>query len=163
MLNKEKIIYLDETGIDDNEVYAYAWSIKGERAHFMKNAERSKRLSIISAIHKNNHIAPFAFEGSCDRAVFETYLKFVLIPRLQPGYTIIMDNASFHKGGKITQIIEDAGCQILYLPPYSPDYNPIEHHWAAIKSKIRHFLNYFQRDIYLAVQYAFNLFQYVGI
>nr|MBA3751520.1 IS630 family transposase [Candidatus Dependentiae bacterium] len=129
----DSLIYLDESGIDDNEEYPYAWGKKGPRIYALKPGKRQKRLSIISALHKNTLKAPFVFEGSCNREVFETYLLKVLLPVLKPGQTIIMDNASFHKNGKIKALIESAGCDLLYLPAYSPDFNPIEHQWAPLK------------------------------
>ena len=82
------ILYLDASGIDDNEVYTYGWGIKGNRIYGMKNAERQKRLSFISTIHGNKHIAPLVFEGTCDRRVFETYIEKVLLPVLKPGQTL---------------------------------------------------------------------------
>ncbi|MBA3752553.1 transposase, partial [Candidatus Dependentiae bacterium] len=86
-----------------------------------------KRLSIISAFHENTLKAPFVFEGSCNREVFETYLLEVLLPVVKPGQTISMDNASFHKNGNIKALIEkSAGCDLLYLQAYSPDFNPID-------------------------------------
>ena len=67
-----------------------------------------------------------------------------------------MDNASIHKGGSVRGIIETAGCELLYLPSYSPDLNPIEHHWASIKHHIRRHLPKCGRDLYLAAQFAFG-------
>lgn len=64
-----------------------------------------------------------------------------MIPELQPGQVVIMDNATFHKGGRIQELIESAGCRLLYLPPYSPDLNRIEKCWAWLKSRIRHLLS----------------------
>jgi transposase len=83
------------------------------------------------------------FEGMCDRFVVEAWLKDVLLPTLSKGYTIIMDNAAYHKGGKIAELIKKAGCKLLYLPPYSPDLNPIEKCWNSIKSKAKHAFSYF--------------------
>lgn len=77
------------------------------------------------------------FEGHCNTATFEVYLEKVLVPSLAPGMTVIIDNASFHKSAKIKQLIEDAKCKLLFLPPYSPDLNPIEHCWHKIKTTIR--------------------------
>lgn len=95
-------------------------------------------------------------EGSCSRKVFEVYLEKVLVPELQPGQTIILDNASFHKGGHIRAIIESAQCHILYLPAYSPDFNPIENRWAPIKNTIRKQLPLCDRDLYKAAEVAFQ-------
>jgi len=85
----------------------------------------------------HNLIAPFTVEGSCNRVVFETWLSQCLIPVLQAGQVIILDNATFHKGGIIRQLIEAAGCFLVYLPPYSPDFNQIEKCWSWLKSRIR--------------------------
>jgi len=82
-------------------------------------------------------LAPFTVEGSCNRTVFETWLETCLIPTLKPGQIVIADNATFHKGGRILQLIEAAGCQLKYLPPYSPDINKIERCWSWLKSRIR--------------------------
>jgi len=82
-------------------------------------------------------LAPFTVEGSCNRTVFETWLETCLIPTLKPGQIVIADNATFHKGGRIFQLIEAAGCQLKYLPPYSPDLNKIERCWSWLKSRIR--------------------------
>jgi len=122
----------------------------------MKNAERQKRLSIISSLNQKVIKAPFVFEGFCTRQVFEAYIEKVLIPELEPGQTLIMDNASFHKGGRIKAMVETVECDVLYLPPYSPDLNPIENYWAALKNKIRKNLGNCDRDLYRAAEIAFN-------
>jgi transposase len=92
---------------------------------------------MIAALCNQKLMAPFTVEGSCNRTVFEIWLESCLIPLLKPGQVVIMDNASFHKGGCIEQLIQDAGCQLLYLPAYSPDLNKIERCWFWLKSRIR--------------------------
>lgn len=72
-----------------------------------------------------------------NRAVFEQWLSEKLVPELKAGQTVILDNASFHKSEKIREIIESAGCELKYLPPYSPDLNDIEHYWFPIKNRVR--------------------------
>ncbi len=154
----DRIVYLDETGIDDNEVVKHSWEPIGTRAYSSKNAVRKKRISIIGALKNRTQLsATFIFEGMCDRNVFEIYLKKVLVTELKPGDVVVLDNASFHKGGNIEQIIRDAGCCLLYLPPYSPDLNPIEHFWAAVKNRIRKLLNKCSGDIYCAATNALNV------
>lgn len=88
-------------------------------------------------------MAPFTVEGACNRVVFETWVSTCLIPVLKSGQVIILDNATFDHGGRIAELIEQAGCQLLYLPPYSPDLNRIEKCWAWLKSRIRHLLSCF--------------------
>lgn len=152
----EDIVYIDEAGIDDNETYDYAWAPKGQRIYALKNGERSNRLNIIGSLNQNCVLAPFVFEGPCNRDIFETYLSKVLLPNLRPHQIIILDNAAFHKGGSIAKIIEDAQCKLHYLPPYSPDLNPIEHHWFAIKHKMRKNLQNSNHDLYDAALKTFG-------
>lgn len=154
-IDPSTIVYIDESGVDDNETNSYAWGPKGERIYAEKNAERTRRLSIISSLNNNTLKAPFVFEGTCDRGVFETYLERVLVPSLKKGQTVVLDNASFHKGGCIDQIIAKAQCNLIYLPSYSPDFNPIEHHWSALKKRIKKGLDVYQNDIYQAAEFAF--------
>jgi transposase len=155
-IKPEDRVYMDEYGMDDNEVNLYAYSKKGTRAHAEKRAEKCRRVSTIGSLHQNNIIAPFMFEGSCDRAIFEIYLQDVLVSNLRPGMTLIMDNARFHKGGNIERIIHNAHCNILYLPPYSPDLNPIEHFWSPLKYKIKNLLQFVTHDIYEAAHIVFQ-------
>lgn len=88
-------------------------------------------------------MAPCWFTGSTDTLVFNTWLEHHLLPTLLPGMTIIMDNARFHKSVETADIIERAGCRLLFLPPYSPDLNPIEHRWFPLKHKARKILRTF--------------------
>lgn len=81
------------------------------------------------------------FEGYCDRDVVTAYFKEVLLPELKPGMTLVFDNASYHKGGILHKLVTEAGCQLIYLPPYSPDLNPIEKLWARVKNFARQSLS----------------------
>jgi transposase len=78
-----------------------------------------------------------AVEGATTREVFETYLEHVLAPTLKPGQMVVMDNLSAHKGGRVKEIIEGRGCELIYLPPYSPDFNPIEQAFSKVKGLMR--------------------------
>ncbi len=111
---------------------------------------------MIAALCNQKLMAPFTVEGSCNRTVFEIWLETCLIPLLKPRQVVIMDNATFHKGGRIEQLIQDAGCQLLYLPAYSPDLNKIERCWFWLKSRIRKQLDQFDclRD---AMEYVLYL------
>ncbi len=77
------------------------------------------------------------FEGYSNAIVYETYVERVLVPTLKPGMVVVIDNARFHKSKKVVELIQEAGCRIIFLPPYSPDLNPIEHHWTSVKNAIR--------------------------
>jgi transposase len=84
------------------------------------------------------------FQGTCHSELFETWVEKFLIKELVPGQIFIMDNATFHKSAKTKELIEQAGCQLLFLPPYSPDLNPIEKFWAWLKKKIQEVIGSFK-------------------
>jgi transposase len=129
--------------MDSRDDYAYGWNPEGERFHALKSGRRQGRVNMIAAYCEHHLIAPFTIEGACNRIVFETWIETCLIPLLKFGQWLVIDNATFHKGGRIEQLIEQAGCKVLYLPPYSPDFNKIEKCWSWIKSRIRHCLKNF--------------------
>lgn len=142
--------------MDNRDQYDYGYGPKGERVHALRSGSRRGRVNMIAALSAQQLIAPFTIEGPCNRTVFEIWLEHCLIPLLKPGQKLVIDNASFHKGGRIEQLVEAAGCQVWYLPPYSPDLNQIERSWSWIKSRIRHQLEHFDslRD---AMEYVLRL------
>jgi transposase len=123
--------------MDNRDQYDYAWNQRGQRFHALKSGRREGRVNMIAALCNQNIIAPFTLEGACNRTVFETWLETCLVPVLTTGQVVVMDNATFHKGGRIEELIQNAGCKLLYLPPYSPDLNKIEKCWSWLKSRIR--------------------------
>ena len=92
---------------------------------------------MIAAYCEHQLQAPFTVTGTCNRVVFETWLETCLLPTLVPRQVVILDNATFHHGGRVAQLVEAVGGRLLYLPPYSPDFNRIEQCWAWLKSRIR--------------------------
>ncbi len=133
----EQRVYLDESGIDNRDDYGYGWNQKGQRLCDLKLGKRRIRVSIISGLCRGKLIAPFTFEGTCNRSVFEQWLSEKLLPHLKPGQSVILDRATFHKSEKIRELITSAKCELEYLPPYSPDLNEIEHYWFPIKNRVR--------------------------
>lgn len=123
--------------MDERDDYEYGWSPAGERVYGLKSGRRQGRVNMIAGYRNGQLIAPFTIEGACNRTVFETWLESCLVPVLQPGEWVILDNAAFHHGGRIAELIETRGAQVVYLPPYSPDLNRIEKCWAWLKSRIR--------------------------
>ena len=95
------------------------------------------------------------FEGYTESNLFNQWLRECLIPKLERGDTVILDNASFHKSPETRRLIEGAGCKLIYLPPYSPDLNPIEKVWARLKKIIQYATQTFD-DISSSIDYAFN-------
>ena len=101
---------------------------------------RRHRTSIISVSQNARLVAPFVFEGSCNTEVVDTCFEKVLLPALPRGSVIVLDNASFHQSPSTQKLVADAGCELLFLPTYSPDLNPIEHLWAKLKAALRRIL-----------------------
>ena len=115
----------------------YACSRKGERAFGSAPRNWAKNVTLLASITRKGLGPCLAVEGATTREVFETYLERVLAPTLEPGRLVVMDNLSAHKGGRVKEIVEGRGCELLYLPPYSPDFNPIERAFSKIKGFLR--------------------------
>lgn len=133
----EQIVFADEAGIDNREEYPYGYCDIGQRFFALKSGKRTERVSWIAALCQRHLIAPLTFAGSCNRDLFELWLEQCLLPQLQPGTAIVIDNASFHRSQYIDEIVAAAGCEIWYLPSYSPDLNEIEHWWFVLKNWMR--------------------------
>ena len=84
------------------------------------------------------------FEGNTDTEIFNQWIKEFLVPELKPGQTVILDNAAFHKSQRTAELINSTNCQLLYLPPYSPDFNPIEQKWGHVKNSVKKIRNEFE-------------------
>ena len=98
---------------------------------------RRRRTRSISASQNSKLVAPFVFAGSCHTEVVDTYFEKVLLPALPKGSVIVLDNASFHQSPSPHKLVTAAGCELLFLPTYAPDLNPIEHLWANLKAALR--------------------------
>ena len=133
----QPVFYLDECGVDHRLYREYGRAPRGERIYQTVAGKRRERTSIIAASQKNKLVAPLVFQGSCNTEEVDVYFAEVLLPVLPPGSVIVLDNARFHQSPTTQQLVEAAGCQLLFLPPYSPDLNPIEHLWAAFKTRLR--------------------------
>lgn len=150
-----QIVYVDEAGADDTQDYPYGYCKQGERFHALKLGHRTCRISMIAAWCNCQILAPMTFRGTCHTALVEIWVQQCLVGQLQPGQVVLMDNASFHKATAIREAIEQAGCTLLFLPPYSPDLNKIEKFWARLKHHLRKTLHQFT-DFWDAVDNAFK-------
>ena len=98
---------------------------------------RWRTLTVLGAVSTSGWVATMSVEAATDRDVFLAYLEHVLCPQLKPGQLVVMDNLAAHKVDGVRQLIENTGAALCYLPPYSPDFNPIEQCWAQLKQKLR--------------------------
>lgn len=133
----ESIVYLDETGFERTTHRTHGWGPRGRKVHGVCSGRTRPRTSLISAKRGKNLLAPILFEGSTNSTFFNYWLKSHLFNELPENSTIIMDNAAFHKTPMTRQLIEDAGHTLMYLPPYSPDFNPIEKDFGIMKRRRR--------------------------
>ena len=110
---------------------------KGQRLRAGVPHGHWKTTTLVAGIRIEGIVAPFVLDGPINKLAFETYVDKVLVPELRPGDVVVMDNLSSHKGPAVRAMIEAAGARLLYLPPYSPDFNPIENAFAKLKALLR--------------------------
>ena len=115
----------------------YGRAPKGQRLRVGIPHGHWKTTTFLAGLTTRGMIAPFVLDGPINRDAFETYVGKVLVPELRPGDIVIMDNLSSHKGPRVGEMIEAAHASLLYLPPYSPDFNPIENAFAKLKAHLR--------------------------
>jgi transposase len=133
----EKLIFLDESGLRVGMTRLYARAPRGVRVYEAAPQSRWKILTILGAISMRGMVATMTIPEATDREIFLAYLDHVLCPKLSAGDVVVMDNLSSHKVSGVRERIEAAGADVLYLPPYSPDLNPIEKAWSKLKQNLR--------------------------
>jgi transposase len=137
-IEPERFVFVDECSSNTSLAPLYGWARKGERAYQEAPRNWGKNITLLSSIGKERGMgASLVVEGSTNGTVFQTYLEDVLLPTLQEGRVVVMDNLSAHKAQRVRELIEGKGCELVYLPPYSPDFNPIEQAFSKIKSYLR--------------------------
>lgn len=138
-LANDKLVFLDETAGWLGMTRLHARILGGGRIYDTAPKKRKDKVSLIAAISYQgmNAQACLIHEGSVDTAAFLSYVEHVLLPTLEPGQIVIMDNFTIHHNHNVQTLIESKQCSVLYLPTYSPDFNPIEHLFAKIKAFIR--------------------------
>jgi transposase len=133
----DRLVFVDEMGANTSLASLYAWSPRGERARCSVPRNRGPNTTLLASMTSEGMGACLAVEGATTRIVFEAYIEKVLLPSLRYGQVVVMDNLSAHKGERIRELIESAGCKLFYLPPYSPDFSPIEEAFSKVKGLLR--------------------------
>lgn len=131
----DNVVYMDETGFRKHAYRACGWALRGEIIYGDVSGNNHKCTNLIMAQRRQQYLAPMLFESSCDSLVVNTWLEEGLMPLLQNPSIVIMDNAPFHKKKEIAAILEKYGHAFLPLPPYSPDFNPIEQTFGVLKRR----------------------------
>ena len=136
-LDARSLLFVDEMGTNISLAPLYGWAKKGRRARCSVPRNRGKNTTVLASIGVEGMGPSLAVEGGTTARVFETYVERVLASTLRKGQVVVMDNLSAHKGERVRELIEGRGCELLYLPSYSPDFNPIEEAFSKIKNLIR--------------------------
>jgi transposase len=136
-IDPARFVFVDECGTNITLTRLYARAPRGERAFGKVPGNWDKNVTLIAAMSAEGMGQAMSVEGATDGAAFEAYVKHFLSPTLKEGQLVVMDNLQVHKSTKIRKLIESVGASILFLPPYSPDFSPIEEAFSKIKTILR--------------------------
>lgn len=150
----KRLVFLDESGAKTNMTRRYARAKGGERANDFAPVGHWETTTMIGAMRLDGTTPTMILPGATDHLAFMVYLERVLVPTLKKGDVVIMDNLPAHKSSKITELIESRKASCVYLPPYSPDFNPIEKMWSKIKEFLRAFKARSEHELHEGIKQA---------
>ena len=136
-MDAERFVFLDETGATTKMTSLYGWSPRGERLVDAAPFGHWKTTTIVAGLSATGLVAPWVIGGAMDGPAFRTYVEQVLASELRQGDVVVMDNLAAHKVPGVREAIKAVGAHVMYLPPYSPDLNPIEQVFAKLKTLLR--------------------------
>lgn len=137
LLDPGRLVFVDECSTNIALSRLYARAPRGERAFGKAPRNWGKNLTLICSMSTEGIGAAMSVEGATDGAAFETYVEHFLAPTLKAGQVVVMDNLQVHKSLRVKELIEEAGAEVLFLPPYSPDFSPIEEAFSKVKGILR--------------------------
>jgi transposase len=136
-VDAQRLVVVDECGSNIALTPLYARAPKGERVHGSVPRNRGKNTTLLASLSLSGVGASMIIEGAVNAAAFEVYVEQILAPSLSAGQIVVLDNLSVHKGARVRQLIEAKGCELFFLPAYSPDYSPIEETFSKVKAFLR--------------------------
>jgi transposase len=136
-LDPAALVFLDESSTDRATTPRRARAPRGQRAVGAAPRNRGRNVALLAALAPAGIAAPLAIEGAIDGPAFAAYVEQALVPALRPGRVVVLDNLSAHEGDRVRELVEAAGCRLLFLPAYSPDFSPIELAFAKLKERLR--------------------------
>jgi len=158
LLERERVVYVDESGIEETIHRQDARSERGQPVFAQVKGKTARRVNLIAGWLQKKLLAPGVFNRYIDSSGFNFWLEHHLLPQLSsPGYTIMVDHARFHQSPQTRELVAKAQCQLVFWPPYSPDLNPIENWWAIIKTKLKALLPQFE-DFNQALDYLLTVY-----
>jgi transposase len=136
-LDPDRLVFIDETWASTNMARTHGRAPRGERLRAAIPHGHWSTTTFVAGLRNTGMVAPMVLDGPINGSLFQDYVEQVLVPELHPGDIVVMDNLGSHKGAGVRAAIEAAGANLLYLPPYSPDFNPIELAFAKLKAALR--------------------------
>lgn len=133
-IDPQQVVFIDESGARTNMTRERGRGPRGERVVAHTPHGHWKTTTMISGVRLDGPCATMVLDGATDADAFRAYVQHVLVPQLRVGDVVVMDNLQPHKAAGVREMIESAGATLLYLPPYSPDYNPIENMWSKVSA-----------------------------
>lgn len=158
-LDPDKLVFIDETGASTKMARLRGRAPKGERCRASVPHGHWKTTTFTAGLRLSGLVAPMVLDGPMDGPAFLAYVRQVLVPELRPGDTVVMDNLPAHKLTGVREAIEEAGARLLYLPPYSPDFNPIEKAFSKLKALLRQAAARTVDSLWSAIATAIERFQ----
>ena len=136
-LDPDRLVFIDETWASTNMARRRGRAPRGQRLRMSVPYGHWKTTTFVAGLRTTGMVAPFVIDRPMNREIFELYMEKILVPELRRGDIVVMDNLSSHKGPAIRAMIRRAGARLLFLPPYSPDFNPIEKAFSKLKAGLR--------------------------
>ena len=136
-LDPKRLVFVDECSTNIALTRLYARAPRGERAFGRAPRNWGKNITLIASLSVEGIGAAMSVEGATDAVAFEAYVEHFLAPTLKEGQVVVMDNLQVHKSARVKELIEEAGAEVLFLPPYSPDFSPIEEAFSKVKGFLR--------------------------
>ncbi len=155
-LMPERLVFIDETGTSTKMARRYGRAPRGQRCQAAIPHGHWKTTTLVAALTLDGILAPMTIDGAMTGAAFLAYVEQILVPTLKPGDIVIMDNLPAHKPASVRKAIEDAGAELRFLPPYSPDFNPIEMAFAKLKALLKKTAARTVDDLYDAIATAID-------
>jgi len=157
VLDATRLIFLDETAINTAMTRRFGRAPSGERASESVPRNYGEHLSCIGALSLSGLVASMTVQGAIDTLAFDSYVRQILAPCLRAGDIVVLDNLNVHKASEIEEEVARRGGRVVWLPPYSPDYSPIEHCWSKIKACLRRLKARTYEQLYEALKTALEL------
>jgi transposase len=154
----ERLVFIDETSVKTNLTRLRGRSLRGVRLQMDAPFGSWGTQTFIAGLTHTDLIAPWVIKGAMDGPAFAAYIREVLVPELAPGTVVILDNLATHRNAEAASALREAGCWFLYLPPYSPDLNPIEQAFSKLKAHLRKTGARTFTDLFQALGQICNLF-----